>query len=66
MTCKLLLRPDELRRIIDAYGWWTHIYRAVDQSGVHFKPTPGDPPILQRDVIFYPYLAACAQRAGVA
>jgi hypothetical protein len=50
---KLLLKPDELRRIIDAYSLWTHVYRAVDRSGVRFRPTPGDPPILQRDVMFY-------------
>lgn len=50
---KLLLKPDELRRIVDAYGLWTHVHRAVDQAGVRFEPTPGDPRILQRDVMFY-------------
>jgi hypothetical protein len=50
---KLLLKPEELRHIVDAYALWTHVYRAVDRSGVHFVPTPGDPPIRARDVMFY-------------
>jgi hypothetical protein len=50
---KLLLKPDELRHIVDAYTLWTHVYRAVDRSGVRFVPTPGDPPIRQRDIMFY-------------
>jgi hypothetical protein len=50
---KLLLKPGELRHIVDAYALWTHVYRAVDQAGVHFVPTPGDPPIRARDIMFY-------------
>jgi hypothetical protein len=50
---KLLLKPDELRHIVDAYALWTHVYRAVDRSGVDFVPTPGDPPIRARDIMFY-------------
>jgi len=50
---KLLLKPEELRHIVDAYALWTHVYRAVDQAGVRFVPTPGDPPIRARDVMFY-------------
>ena len=50
---KLLLKPDELRHIVDAYALWTHVYRAVDRSGIRFVPTPGDPPIRARDVMFY-------------
>jgi hypothetical protein len=50
---KLLLKPDELRHIVDAYALWTHVFRAVDQTGVRFVPTPGDPPIRARDVMFY-------------
>jgi hypothetical protein len=50
---KLLLKPDQLRHIVDAYALWTHVYRAVDRSGVRFVPTPGDPPIRARDVMFY-------------
>jgi hypothetical protein len=50
---KLLLKPGELRHIVDAYQLWTHVYRAVDQAGVRFVPTLGDPPIRARDVMFY-------------
>jgi hypothetical protein len=50
---KLLLKPEELRHIVDAYTLWTHVYRAVEQAGVRFVPTPGDPPIRARDVMFY-------------
>jgi hypothetical protein len=50
---KLLLKPDELRHIVDAYALWTHVYRAVDRSGVRFVPILGDPPIRARDVMFY-------------
>lgn len=50
---KLLLKPEELRHIADAYNLWTHVYRAVDRSGVRFEPILGDPPIRVRDVMFY-------------
>ena len=50
---KLLLNPGQLRHIIDAHALWTHVFRAVDRSGVRFQPTPGDPPIRARDVMFY-------------
>ncbi len=50
---KLLLKPEELRHIVDAYTLWTHVWRAVDRSGVRFVPTLGDPPIRARDVMFY-------------
>jgi hypothetical protein len=50
---KLLLKPDELRRMVDAYRLWSHVQCAVEQAGVRFVPTPGDPPIRQRDIMFF-------------
>ncbi|MBM4267569.1 MAG: hypothetical protein FJ144_13300 [Deltaproteobacteria bacterium] len=50
---KLLLKPEELRKIVDAHELWSHMRHAVDQTKVGFIPTPGDPVIKQRDIMFY-------------
>ena len=50
---KVLLRPDKLRRIFQAYDLWQHIRGAVEQAGVRFEPMPGEPSIRQRDIMFY-------------
>jgi hypothetical protein len=50
---KVLLRPDRLRRIIQAFDLWQHIRGAVEQAGVRYTPIHGEPAIRQRDVMFY-------------
>ena len=50
---KLLLKPDELRHIVDAYTLWTHVYRAVEQVRRAFRADSGRSadPGARRDVL---------------
>lgn len=50
---KVLLRPDRLRRIVQAFDLWRHIRGAVEQAGVRYTPIHGEPAIRQRDIMFY-------------
>lgn len=50
---KVLLRPDKLRRIAQAYELWQHLRSAVEQAGVRYIPLAGEPSVKQRDILFY-------------
>ena len=50
---KVLLRPDKLQRIFQAYDLWQHMRGAVEQAGVRYEPIVGEPSIRQRDIMFY-------------
>ncbi len=50
---KILLRPEEMRRLQQAHVLWQHVEQAANQMKVEFTPLPGDPPIRQRDILFY-------------
>lgn len=50
---KVLLRPERLRRIVQAYELWQHLRGAVEQAEIRYVPIKGEPQIRQRDVLFY-------------
>jgi hypothetical protein len=50
---KVLLRPDKLRRIAQAYELWQHLRSAVEQAEVRYIPLAGEPSVRQRDILFY-------------
>jgi hypothetical protein len=50
---KVLLRPDKLQRIVQAFDLWQHLRGAIDQAGVRYEPIRGEPGIRQRDIMFY-------------
>jgi hypothetical protein len=50
---KVLLRPDKLRRIAQAYELWQHLRSAVEQAEVRYIPLAGEPSVKQRDILFY-------------
>jgi hypothetical protein len=50
---KVLLRPDRLRRIAQAYELWKHLRTAVEEAEVGYVPIVGEPSVRQRDIIFY-------------